>query len=65
MEALLRVFNDPLPYAKRLARRLRAKSALVGRFYASWRAFRDLVGCTLFDALIKPTDCAARVFSSA
>jgi hypothetical protein len=65
MEALLRVFNDPAPCAKRLARRLRARSALVERICVSWDEFRDLVGRTLFDALIKPTDCASRVFSSA
>jgi hypothetical protein len=62
MEALLRVCNDPAPYATRLARRLRKRSALVERIRTSWEDFRDLVTHDLYDALIEPMDHAARVF---
>ena len=63
LEALLRVFNDPLPYAKRLAQRLRKTRELVKRFTESWREHRDLVGHALYNALVNPITCGAAVFS--
>lgn len=62
MEALLRVVNDPAPFAKRLARRLRKAQALTQRIAASWAEHRDLVGQTLYDALATPITCAQAVF---
>ena len=62
-EALLRVCNNPAPYAKRLAARLRKNKALVTRLCASaWSEFRDTIGHTLHDALADPIICAAAVF---
>ena len=61
-EALLRAYNDPMPYARRLARRLRKQTALASRITASaWQEFRDIIGRTLFDLLGPPLACAERV----
>jgi glucose-6-phosphate-specific signal transduction histidine kinase len=63
-EALLRAFNAPGPYARRLATRLRARARLAQRLAESaWREFRDLIGRTLHDALGPPIDHAGRVFA--
>ena len=63
-EALLRVFNDPAPYARRLASRLRKSSALARRIANSaWGQCRDLIGHTLHDVLTEPIANAARVFA--
>jgi hypothetical protein len=64
LEALLRACNDPLPYAKRLAQRLRKTAKLVARFSASWREHRDIVGRSLHNALVSPISAAAAVFNS-
>jgi hypothetical protein len=63
---LLRVYNDPMPYARRLARRLRKRVALATRITSSaWQEFRDIIGCTLFDLLGPPLACAARITARA
>ena len=63
-EALLRVFNDPAPYARRLASRLRKTAALAQRIANSaWGQCRDLIGHTLHDVLTEPIANAARVFA--
>jgi hypothetical protein len=65
-EALLRVYNDPMPYARRLARRLRKQVALAVRITSSaWQEFRDIIGRTLFDLLGPPLACAARIAARA
>jgi len=62
-EAMLRVCNNPAPFAKRLAARLRKAPALVQRLCASaWTEFRDTIGHTLHDVLAKPIANAAAVF---
>lgn len=43
-EALLRVFNDPAPYAQRLARRLRVKPHSAGRLLRLQKGVAALVG---------------------
>jgi hypothetical protein len=63
-EALLRVYNDPMPYARRLARRLRKRAALATRITSStWQEFRDIIGRMLFDLLGPPIAQAATVFA--
>jgi hypothetical protein len=63
-EALLRVFNDPAPYARRLAARLRRTARLAKRICTtSWDAFRDLVGHVLYDALAPAIVHAGAVFA--
>ena len=63
MEALLRVVNNPAPYAKRLAARLRRSAELVTRVCdSSWTQFRDAIGHTLHDVLNDPLKHAAAVF---
>ena len=63
MEALLRIVNNPAPYAKRLAARLRKNTALITRVCESaWEHFRDTIGHTLHDALAAPIKHAAAVF---
>ena len=65
-EALLRVYNDPMPYARRLARRLRKQAALAVRITSSaWQEFRGIIGRTLFDLLGPPLACAARIAARA
>jgi hypothetical protein len=62
-EAMLRVTNNPAPYAKRLAARLRGNTALVTRIAEqAWEQFRDKVGHTLHDALAIPIKHAAAAF---
>jgi hypothetical protein len=43
-EALLRAYNDPAPYARRLARRLHARPANIDRVFAQPDDLPDLIG---------------------
>ena len=64
-EALLRVFNDPLRYAARLARRLRAKPQTARALLIAPEGAPDLVGAEAF-ARVDAAACAAAalVFNS-
>lgn len=65
LEAILRVYNDPTPFARRLAARLRKSATLSKAFvHEAWAYARDLIGHDLFDDLGAPIDQAGRVFAS-
>ena len=63
-EALLRVFNDPAPYAKRLARRL-ARTPKAARALTTFPLNApNLIGQMDFAATDHPTEAARRHFDS-
>lgn len=64
-EALLRVFNDPTPYAQRLARRLHATPHRARALLAHPPNAPDLIGRDAFGSTGPPADGALHHFSSA
>lgn len=62
VEAMLRVFNDPEPYAKRLARRLHATPHRVRALLRHPASAPGLIGPESFAATVAPCDAARRRF---
>lgn len=60
LEAILRVYNNPAPFARRLAARLRKIPALLGRLANdAWATCGNLIG-DLYDAILDPIAEAQR-----
>jgi hypothetical protein len=60
-EAVLRVYNNPLPFARRLAARLRKAASLVKRVLNDgWTQLRGIIERTLHDEIGPRVDTSVR-----